>query len=160
MQHHSRAAHRGPQPCAVRRVNADPGTVVAEACGEGKRFAMRNKDSGRLRPRALRLIAASAAIVLLVVGGCGQLAEKERELTFRVVPGTASWFGGLPTGVQETDLSVDAEGKSQRVHAWWWPAGSAHAPAVLYLHGSRWNLTGQTARIEQLHEFGFSVLAI
>jgi len=121
---------------------------------------MRNKDSGRLRPRALRLIAASAAIVLLVVGGCGQLAEKERELTFRVVPGTASWFGGLPTGVQETDLTVDAEGKSQRVHAWWWPAGSAHAPAVLYLHGSRWNLTGQTARIEQLHEFGFSVLAI
>src|SRR4029453_8261572 len=37
---------------------------------------------------------------------------------------------------------------------------SSHAPAVLYLHGSRWNLTGQTSRIEQLRSFGFSVLAI
>jgi len=31
---------------------------------------------------------------------------------------------------------------------------------VLYLHGSRWNLTGQLFRIEQLRAFGFSVLAI
>jgi alpha-beta hydrolase superfamily lysophospholipase len=121
---------------------------------------MHKVQSSRHRPRALRLLAASAAVVLLVVTGCGQLAEKERELTFRVVPGTASWFDGLPPGVEETDLTIDAEGKPQRVHAWWWPAASPHAPAVLYLHGSRWNLTGQTGRIEQLHEFGFSVLAI
>jgi len=121
---------------------------------------MRHRVSGRLRTRALRLIAAAAAIVLLGVTGCGQLAEKERELTFRVVPGTASWFGGVPAGVEETDLTVDTDGTAQRVHAWWWPAAKSHAPAVLYLHGSRWNLTGQTARIEQLHEFGFSVLAI
>jgi uncharacterized protein len=31
---------------------------------------------------------------------------------------------------------------------------------VLYLHGARWNLTGQLFRIQQLHDFGFSVLAI
>ena len=121
---------------------------------------MQLKESGRLRPRALRLLAAAAALVLLVVAGCGQLAEKERELTFRVVPGTASWFDGVPAGVEETDLTVQVDGKTQRVHAWWWPASSAHAPAVLYLHGSRWNLTGQTGHIEQLHAFGFSVLAI
>ena len=97
---------------------------------------------------------------MLVVAGCAQLAEKERELTFRVVPGTASWFDGLPAGVEESDLVVDADGKPQRIHAWWWPAATQQAPAVLYLHGSRWNLTGQTSRIEQLHAFGFSVLAI
>ena len=107
-----------------------------------------------------RWIAATVAVATLVGGGCGQLAEKERELTFRVVPGTASWFDGLPVGVQETDLAIDADGKPQHIHAWWWPAASERAPAVLYLHGSRWNLTGQTSRIEQLHAFGFSVLAI
>ena len=33
-------------------------------------------------------------------------------------------------------------------------------PAVLYLHGTRWNLTAQVRRISQLRELGFSVLAI
>ena len=121
---------------------------------------MANRTSGRFRAYALRLLTGSATVVLLVIAGCGQLAEKERELTFRVVPGTASWFDGLPQGVEETDLAIEANGKPQRIHAWWWPAAAQHAPAILYLHGSRWNLTGQTNRIEQLHAFGFSVLAI
>ena len=121
---------------------------------------MRNRDLVRSRAFALRLFTGAAAAFLLVASGCGQLAEKERELTFRVVPGTASWFQGLPTGIEESDLTVESDGKRQHVHAWWWPAAAQHAPAVLYLHGSRWNLTGQTRRIEQLHEFGFSVLAI
>jgi alpha-beta hydrolase superfamily lysophospholipase len=121
---------------------------------------MRNAMPGKLRGQTTRWVAGSVAVAMLVVAGCAQLAEKERELTFRVVPGTASWFDGLPAGVQETDLVVSADGKPQRIHAWWWPAATQHAPAVLYLHGSRWNLTGQTSRIEQLHAFGFSVLAI
>jgi alpha-beta hydrolase superfamily lysophospholipase len=122
---------------------------------------MWNRTSGRLRGHALRLVTGSAAVALLVVAGCGQLAEKERELTFRVVAGTASWFNGLPAGVQEIDLVVDAaDGGKQRIDAWWWPSAVQQAPAILYLHGSRWNLTGQTSRIEQLHAFGFSVLAI
>src|SRR5438034_10529443 len=121
---------------------------------------MRNTMPGRLRGRCTRWVAGLIAVARLVVAGCGQLAEKEGELTFRVVPGTASWFGGLPAGVQETDLVVDAGGKPQRIHAWWWPATTQQAPAVLYLHGTRWNLTGQTSRIDQLHAFGFSVLAI
>ena len=121
---------------------------------------MANRTSSRFRAYALRLLTGSAAFALLVIAGCGQLAEKERELTFRVVPGTASWFDGLPQGVEETDLAIEANGKPQRIHAWWWPAAVQHAPAILYLHGSRWNLTGQTNRIEQLHAFGFSVLAI
>lgn len=38
--------------------------------------------------------------------------------------------------------------------------GEKDAPAILYLHGVRWNLTGQLFRIEQLHAQGYSVLAI
>ncbi len=121
---------------------------------------MWNARRGAQRGRYARWIAASVGAAMLVGAGCAQLAEKERELTFRVVPGTASWFDGLPSGVQESDLSIDSDGKPQRIHAWWWPAVSANAPAVLYLHGSRWNLTGQAFRIEELHNFGFSVLAI
>jgi len=112
------------------------------------------------RGRYARWCAAALGGAMLVGAGCAQLAEKERELTFRVVPGTASWFDGLPAGVRETDLTIEADGRPQHIHSWWWPAATADAPAVLYLHGSRWNLTGQTSRIEQLHAFGFAVLAI
>ena len=109
---------------------------------------------------AVRRIALGAGVVaVLAVVGCAAIQTRERELTFRVEPGTASWYNGLPDGVREMDLPVAADGAVQRIHAWWWPA-APDAPALLYLHGSRWNLTGQLFRIEQLHQFGFSVLAI
>jgi hypothetical protein len=120
---------------------------------------MRNAKPAMLRGQATRWVVSVVAAAMLVVAGCAQLAEKERELTFRVVPGTASWFDGFPAGAQDLQLVVAGDGKSQHIDAWWWPA-AANAPAVLYLHGSRWNLTGQTSRIEELHDFGFSVLAI
>jgi alpha-beta hydrolase superfamily lysophospholipase len=55
---------------------------------------------------------------------------------------------------------VNSGADAQRIHAWWWPAANPNAPAVLYLHGTRWSLTGQVFRLEQLRDFGFSVLAI
>ena len=110
--------------------------------------------------RAWIYVAAALSLIALGAAGCASLEVKERELTFRVVRSTASWFTGMPEGVQELDLPVSAEGKPEQIHAWWWPAANANAPAVLYLHGSRWDLTGQLFRIEQLHSMGFSVLAI
>ena len=113
-----------------------------------------------LRARWIKVGVVIGVSAALAAAGCAQLAEKERELTFRVVPGEASRISGLLAGVHEMVLPVTGEGMVQRVHAWWWPAGQAGAPALLYLHGSRWNLTGQLYRIEQLHDFGYSVLAI
>ncbi len=110
-----------------------------------------------IRRRSLRLLAVAACSAMLAAGGCTQLAQKERELVFRIEPGDASWYAGLPDGVREIDIPVEGE---QHMHAWWWAAADAGAPALLYLHGSRWNLTGHLFRIRQLREFGFSVLAI
>jgi len=114
-------------------------------------------------------MAIAAIGTLVVAAGCTSLAEKERELVFRIEPGTARWYDGLPAGVEEIDLPVrkaiehpaSASGQAGPiVHAWWWPAQRKDAPAVLYLHGSRWNLTGQLFRIQQLHDLGFAVMAI
>ena len=114
-----------------------------------------------LSRRLVRRFALALAVAALAVGGCGELAQKERELTFRVVPGDASWYSGLPDGVREIDIPLAADhARAQRIHAWWWPAERADAPAVLYFHGSRWNLTGQLSRIRELHAFGFAVLAV
>lgn len=113
-----------------------------------------------VRRRGLPVAALSGLAALLAVAGSSQLAQKERELTFRIEPGTASWYRGLPAGVIETHLPVTNGGPAESIHAWWWPAERADAPALLYLHGARWNLTGHLMRIGLLRGFGFSVLAI
>lgn len=101
-----------------------------------------------------------AVLMIGLPAGCSVLQHKERELVFRIEPGQASWFPGLPAGVQELDLRPRTFTANQSLHAWWWPAQRADAPAILYLHGVRWNLTGQLFRIEQLHAMGYSVLAV
>lgn len=104
--------------------------------------------------------ALALALAVALPTGCSVLQHKERELVFRIEPGQASWFHGLPAGVQELDLRAPSFDQQQSLHAWWWPAKRANAPAILYLHGVRWNLTGQLFRIEQLHAMGYSVLAV
>jgi uncharacterized protein len=113
----------------------------------------------RTKTRTLTSLLFVTVLAVLPVG-CSMLEQKERELVFRIEPGTASWYRGLPDGVEELELSTPAFGDSQNIHAWWWPAEQADAPAVLYLHGSRWNLTGHLFRLEQLRSLGFSILAI
>tara|TARA_Y100001949_G_scaffold113268_1_gene96081 strand:+ start:20004 stop:20951 length:948 start_codon:yes stop_codon:yes gene_type:complete len=113
----------------------------------------------RTRARTVASLIILAALAVLPVG-CSMLEQKERELVFRIEPGTAGWYRGLPSGVEELKLSTPELGDSQNIHAWWWPAEQADAPAILYLHGSRWNLTGHLFRLEQIRSLGFSVLAI
>ncbi|KIQ60974.1 MULTISPECIES: alpha/beta hydrolase [Pseudomonas] len=114
-------------------------------------------------PRPGRRWLAMLCMAAMVVGlpvGCAVLQHKERELVFRIEPGTASWFSGLPSSVQEFDLKPSQFKAGENIHGWWWPAERKSAPAILYLHGVRWNLTGQLFRIQQLRDLGFSVLAI
>ncbi|MFO1304076.1 MAG: alpha/beta fold hydrolase [Burkholderiales bacterium] len=107
----------------------------------------------------VRAVLAAAAAALLATG-CGSLAEKERELTFRVVRGDAGWYSGTPAAVQDVYIPVSGSAGTQRIHGWWWPSADPDAPVVYYLHGVRWNLTGHLRRMEQLRAFGFSVFAI
>jgi fermentation-respiration switch protein FrsA (DUF1100 family) len=111
------------------------------------------------RFRLLWLLLGSILLASLPVG-CSMLEQKERELVFRIEPGTAGWYRGLPNGIEELELTTRAFGDGQNIHAWWWPAEQADAPAMLYLHGSRWNLTGHLFRLEQVRSLGYSVLAI
>ncbi|WP_238965103.1 alpha/beta fold hydrolase [Pseudomonas sp. AF32] len=101
-----------------------------------------------------------AAMVVGLPVGCAVLQHKERELVFRIEPGTATWFSGIPNDLQEFDLKPKHFKAGENIHGWWWPATRKNAPAILYLHGVRWNLTGQLFRIQQLNAMGFSVLAI
>jgi alpha-beta hydrolase superfamily lysophospholipase len=111
-------------------------------------------------PLARRLLVGAIMLGALTACGTAALQHEEERLTFRVVKETPGWYAGLPDGVHEFDIPVSGGADAQHIHAWWWPAENADAPVVLYLHGTRWSLTGQVFRLEQLRDFGFSVLAI
>jgi alpha-beta hydrolase superfamily lysophospholipase len=105
------------------------------------------------RRRFLTLGAAAAA------GGCATLDSKQSEWIFRPVRDNWRGYQGLPPGTEEVWLDVPGR-RGERVHGWWALQPDADAPALLYLHGARWNLTGSSFRIERWREMGFSVLAI
>src|SRR3954471_2414843 len=112
------------------------------------------------RPWFVRAAVIGGLLLALVTGGCAALQHEERELTFRALRDAASWYSGLPDGVQEVTLPVPSDDGQAQIDAWWWPANDASAPTLLYLHGARWNLTGQVYRLRQLRDFGFSIFAI
>ena len=116
-----------------------------------------------LRLPSRRIAVRILAGVLVAAGlasGCASLEQREREMTFRAVKSEAGWYNGVPDGVQEMYLPVGTAADAPRIHAWWWADADPDAPAVLYLHGARWNMTGHVRRMEQYRRMGFSVFAI
>jgi alpha-beta hydrolase superfamily lysophospholipase len=93
----------------------------------------------------------------VLIGGCAYLSEKQGELIFR--PTKDSWRGynGSDYPVDEHWVTLSS---GQKLHAWWMKADDPNAPAVLYLHGARWNLTGSVTRIDRWRKLGFSVFAV
>ena len=108
------------------------------------------------------MLAAGAAVVLLA--GCAALDTKERELIFRPDRSETRTPADYGLAFEDVWLSVPAASggdASEKVHGWWMPAAAgSSAPAVLYLHGSRWNIGNQLFRIARWHSMGYSVLAI
>ena len=104
-----------------------------------------------------RVARITLVAAVLLAGGCAYLSEKQGELIFR--PSKQAWRGvnGADRGFQEHWIAV---GDEQKLHAWWLEGNTPDAPAVLYLHGARWNLTGSVTRIERWRELGFAVLAV
>ena len=106
-------------------------------------------------------LLSSLALVVALSVGCATLDAKQREWIFQ--PSDRSW-GGAPSteGMQDVwiDFASEATGSPARLHGLWLPQGRADAPALLYLHGARWNVAGSAGRIRRMHELGFSVLAI
>jgi pimeloyl-ACP methyl ester carboxylesterase len=107
--------------------------------------------------RWLSRFGAAAALVA-VAAGCAYLSEKQGELIFR--PTQDVWWGYQSANLQYEERWIPVGANGNRLHAFWAKADDPSAPALLYLHGARWNLTGSVTRIERWRKLGFNVLAI
>lgn len=114
-----------------------------------------------LRKRLLRYpgnLLAAGVIGIAGASGYGytQLDEWQRQRIFSPEE-SQRWWREAPEGTEIFDLPLP---NGHQVRAWHWPHPDPDAPAVLYLHGARWNLHGSVFRMESWMDMGFSVLAI
>ncbi|MGE5615279.1 MAG: alpha/beta hydrolase, partial [Bacillota bacterium] len=93
----------------------------------------------------------------LLIGGCAYLEEKQGELIFRP---TKEVFWGYSGAAKLDERFIPVGRDGQKISAWWVKSDDPAAPAILYLHGARWNLTGSASRIERWRKLGFDVLAV
>ena len=111
-------------------------------------------------------LGAIAATALSV--GYASLQTQQRRWIFQATPAPATSIDLVPAGSAQqegvTHLWIEHvspfSGQPIRLHALWAANEDAAAPVMLYLHGARRDLAGSMFRIEQLREFGFSVLAV
>lgn len=107
-----------------------------------------------------RAAAAALAAALALSAGCATLDVKQREWIFRPNKDLTRTPADYGLAFEDVWLAVAGEAETrERVHGWW-IAGNPEAPALLYLHGSRWNIGNNLFRIARLHRMGYSVLAI
>lgn len=106
---------------------------------------------------SLRRALACAVLAGLGVASCTQLDAWQRQAIFAPATGDQRWFSDPPAGTEEFDITVAPQ---EKVRAWYWKSPNPQAPAVLYLHGARWDLNGSAFRMTRWTEMGYSVLAI
>ena len=97
------------------------------------------------------------AIAVAIPAGCSWIDMKQREAIFRPVKDDWRGYSGES---EKAAIKITVGANGDHLSAWWMPAKSDLAPALLYLHGARWNLTGSSSRIARYRALGFSVLAI
>ncbi len=107
-----------------------------------------------------RAAAAALAAALVLSTGCAVLDARQREWIFRPNKELTRTPADHGLAFEEVWLAVAGAGEArEKVHGWWIP-GDPKAPALLYLHGSRWNIGNNLFRIARLRRMGYSVLAI
>ena len=104
-----------------------------------------------------RRLLAAGLIGVAGATGYAHLDEWQRQRIFSPETESRRWWREAPPGTEIFDLALP---NGDQVRAWHWRHPFADAPAVLYLHGARWNLNGSVFRMERWMDMGFSVLAI
>lgn len=95
------------------------------------------------------------------LGGCAWLDAKQRQLALRPSPAPVGAAEAMRWQPQDERLLLpSASAPGERLALWWLPHADAHAPTLLYLHGTLRTLYGNAPKIDALRAAGFSVLAV
>ena len=134
-----------------------------------KRAMFRRNDSTLqtlIQNRAARrvVVALLATLLSALSSGCAWLDAKQRQMIFNPTAEIAGTPEDFNLQYEEVWVPVTAKTTAghaiEHLHGWWIPAGSPHAPAMLFLHGNGWNIGDSAYNTARLQRMGFSILAI
>lgn len=103
------------------------------------------------------LMVFTCIVLVAAAGGYTWLDRWQRQTIFSVELGESRWSRATPEGTDVFDITLPG---GDTVRAWYLGQADPQAPAVLYLHGSRWNLNSSVFRMERWARMGYSILAI
>lgn len=108
---------------------------------------------------------ALVALCCALLSACAVVDFEQRRWIFQATPRT--WAPGVKASLGMQDVWIDfvsthpeQDGTAVRLHGLWLPQPGPDAPALLFLHGVRWDVRASAPRMRQLHALGFSVLGI
>lgn len=67
---------------------------------------------------------------------------------------------GLAFSEEWIDVPAAGDVGAGKIHAWWIPADTANAPAILFFHGNAGSISSNLRFAERFHAAGFAVLTI
>jgi uncharacterized protein len=111
------------------------------------------------------VIAATSCVLAFALSGCAWLDTQQRRLALRPTPSqdrdASRAAAALRPGDQRYLLAVRGnQGSTDQLSMWWLPHPDPAAPALLYLHGTFRNLSGNLPKIDALRDAGFALLAV
>ena len=115
------------------------------------------------RPTLARVGLIALALLLQ---GCAWLDAKQSQLALLPTPGRPAGLADDSVLFRPGDLRlrvpVAAENRAvpDQLALWWLPSAEAHAPTLLYLHGTFRNLYQNLSKINALRAAGYSIVAV
>jgi pimeloyl-ACP methyl ester carboxylesterase len=105
------------------------------------------------------------AWICAAVTGCAVVDYEQRRWIFQPVddiwePAVEAAAGMQDVWIEFVSAHPEHPGQHVRLHGLWLVQPEPSAPALLFLHGVRWDVRASAPRMRQLYALGFSVLAI
>ena len=118
---------------------------------------------GSLSPAVVKVVLG--AWLCAATAGCAVVDYEQRRWIFQPIDDTWAPAAEAAEGMQDVWIDFvsthpERPGQAVRLHGLWLPQPDPSAPALLFLHGVRWDVRASAPRMRQLYALGFSVLAI
>jgi len=107
------------------------------------------------------LIGATAVLLVIYASTSAYIWARQAHFIFRperIISKTPAEYQ-LPFEDVYVDVN-DGNGKNERIHAWWIPAGNPADRYLIYLHGSALNIEANITHARRFHHMGFSVFLV
>ncbi len=112
-----------------------------------------------------RFIGILCIVSMLYIGVCAYLWVSQKQFIFEPTRNITKTPEIYDLTYEDIYIPIsnsgsNGNGRTDHVHGWWIPSKNGNGKALLYLHGSAFNIGANVRHAHRLNQMGFSVLLI